>query len=141
MEVRQLYQCRRSRAKYDPSVYASMIIDGMDQVTTGVYNIYLKFENVSSLTWYVSEIFQAKTHVPYNSIEKMSQKDVQQNRLIQRVHGVILHGIGTFLYLVEPVIVPKGSNQGTLLSTLPQLSKCRINSVCVSFFHFQSSRL
>ena len=59
-------------------------------------------------------VFQAKTHVPYNSIEKMSQKDVQQSRLVQRIHDVLLHGVGTYLYLVEPVIVPKGSNQGVM---------------------------
>ncbi len=44
----------------------------------------------------------------------MSQKDVQQSRLVQRIHGVLLHGVGTYLYLVEPAIVPKGSNQGVM---------------------------
>jgi hypothetical protein len=109
MEVRQLYQCRRSRAKFDPSAFASIIIDGMDQVESNLLNLTYISTFEHKLICYL----QAKTHVPYNSVEKMSQKDVQQSRLIQRIHGVIVHGIGTFLYLVEPAMTPKGSNQGS----------------------------
>ncbi len=57
---------------------------------------------------------QAKTHLPYNSIEKMSQMDVSGSRLIQRIHGAIIHGIGIFLFVLEPSVIPKGSNQGNL---------------------------
>lgn len=42
----------------------------------------------------------------------MSEKDVKNERLVQRVHGVILHGIGTWFFLIEPDVVSKGANQG-----------------------------
>ncbi len=45
-------------------------------------------------------------------MERLSQKDVENQRLIQRIHGVIAHGLGTFLFVAEPDVVPKGANQG-----------------------------
>jgi hypothetical protein len=106
INARQHYQLRRSRAKFDSSTYASLIIDGMDQVSIASVGV-----TVIQLTRF---LLQAKTHVPYNSTDRISQQDVQQNRLVQRIHGVIIHGIGTFLFILEPLLVNKGSNQGKL---------------------------
>ena len=57
---------------------------------------------------------QAKTHVPYSSIEKLSEKDVKNERVTQRLHGVIIHGVGSWFFVVEPILTSKGANQGTL---------------------------
>jgi hypothetical protein len=104
MMARQLYHCRRARAIGNPNMFASIIIDAMDQVSGIKYD----WRGASVHIYYV----QTKTHVPYSSRERLSQKDVDSERLIQRIHGVIVHGVGSFLYLVEPDIVTKGSNQG-----------------------------
>ncbi len=55
---------------------------------------------------------QAKTHLPYSSVEHLSEKDVKNERLTQRLHGVILHGVGTWIFVIEPDIIMKGANQG-----------------------------
>ena len=50
--------------------------------------------------------------MPYSSVEQLSQKDVKSARLLQRVHGAIVHGFGRFFFLVDPDRIPKGANQG-----------------------------
>ncbi len=55
---------------------------------------------------------QAKTHVPYSSIEKLSEKDVKNERLTQRLHGVIIHGVGSWVFRIELILTSKGANQG-----------------------------
>ncbi len=57
-------------------------------------------------------LWQDCTHVPFSSVEQLSQKDVKAGRLQQRVHGAIVHGLGKYFYLVDPDLVPKGGNQG-----------------------------
>ena len=45
-------------------------------------------------------------------MEKLSEKDVKNERVTQRLHGVIVHGIGSWFFVVEPAITAKGANQG-----------------------------
>ncbi len=51
--------------------------------------------------------------MPFSSVEQLSQKDVNDTRLQQRVHGVIVHGHGRHFYLVDPELISKGANQGS----------------------------
>ena len=53
---------------------------------------------------------QSSTNVPYSSTESHDQQGQKTTRLVQRIHGALLHGIGKFLYVVNPD-VPKGANQ------------------------------
>ncbi len=50
--------------------------------------------------------------MPFSSIEQLSQKDVKSGRLLQRVHGAIVHGLGRYFFLVDPDRIQKGANQG-----------------------------
>ena len=105
MAARQLYHFRRARAKGNPHAYCSIIIDAMDQAC-------LRLSGRLLLAELTKPLLQAKTHVPYSTRERISQKDVDTERLTQRIHGVIVHGLGTYLYILEPDIVSKGANQG-----------------------------
>ncbi len=59
-----------------------------------------------------SRILQNTTHLPFSSIEALSQKDVKSGRIQLRVIGVIVHGYGRFFYVIDQGKVQKGANQG-----------------------------
>ncbi len=82
---------------------------------------------------------QAKTHVPYSSIERMSKRDIKGQRLTQRVHGAIIHGTGGFMFVFDGQIAPKGANQGyyQLSEMLICLYFALIHSChCIERMHF-----
>ena len=62
------------------------------------------------------------THVPFSSVEQLSQKDVKKGRVQQRLHGAIVHGYGRLFYMVDPELVTKGENQGEQMGIKPILN-------------------
>jgi hypothetical protein len=125
---RQGYHRRRNLGRFNLGKMTSIIIDAMDQV--GIIAFVYMQSNDPISTNHANNVFvvvvvvgvgvgvveQAKTHIPFSSSERMTQLDVTK-RLCQRIHGAIIHGTGTFLYVVEQMSVPKGANQGEWQNT------------------------
>ncbi len=56
--------------------------------------------------------------MPFDTTEGLGGAAVADNRLPQRIHGVQVHGRGTFLYVIDTNSVCKGANQGKFLLML-----------------------
>jgi hypothetical protein len=62
---------------------------------------------------------QAKTCIPYDSVEFMSDADVASMRIPQMVMGGIIHGQGKYVYVTDGLLMDmKGSEFGKLHSCL-----------------------
>ena len=69
---------------------------------------------------------QAKTCIPYDSVEFMSDADIASMRIAQTVMGAIIHGQGKHVYVTDGLLMDmKGSEFGTLHPNL-----CRFH--CIS---------
>ena len=53
---------------------------------------------------------QSTTNVPFSVRDIAAQQDQKSTRLVQRIHGCLIHGVCKLLYVVNPD-VPKGANQ------------------------------
>ena len=58
---------------------------------------------------------QAKTCIPYDSVEFMSDADIASMRISQTVMGAIIHGQGKYVYVTDGLLMDmKGSEFGAL---------------------------
>ena len=97
--VREMYYKRIQMAIDNPDTHASLIIgDRCSNIEK-----FLPFVCVDGMD-------QSSTNVPFSSHESHDQNGQKSTRLVQRVHGALLHGIAKLLYVVNPD-VPKGANQ------------------------------